>query len=195
MNVHHTVEELFRSLPIKALIKMATLAWGVSHPAQTAVVEGTRTYNPEIANGKTSAAPRWSRCSAAPGARSWTRKAKRPKSRSSMSFRIRTIVDHMNAEVPLLSIASVSDAVSELRYTGLYARMKKSSTQSSAEGLILARFECFAHSGALELAERRRVVCKLASPDGKLGITDIGLINTNFQSPGRPRTCLRPIFL
>jgi replicative superfamily II helicase len=49
MDGRHTAEWLFHSVPTKALISTARLAWGASPAAQTVIIKGADSFNQELA--------------------------------------------------------------------------------------------------------------------------------------------------
>ncbi|KAH7825363.1 putative RNA helicase-related protein required for pre-mRNA splicing, related [Monocercomonoides exilis] len=135
------VEDLFDGRHISVLVSTATLAWGVNLPAHTVIIKGTQVYSPEKSA--------WVEVSPMDIMQMLGR-AGRPQhdasgegvvitSRTELQYYlyvmneqlpiesqlITRLADHINAEVVLGNIVSLSDAVEFLKYSYLYIRMRK----------------------------------------------------------------------
>ena len=133
------VEDLFADRHIGVLCTTATLAWGVNLPAHAVIIKGTQIYDPSKG--------RWAELSPLDVLQMLGR-AGRPQFDSEgegiiltqhselqyylsltnlqlpvESQLIKTLQDHMNAEIALGSIQSINEAVDWLGYTFLYVRM------------------------------------------------------------------------
>ena len=133
------VEDLFADRHIAVLCCTATLAWGVNLPAHAVIIRGTQIYDP--------AKGRWAELSPLDVLQMLGR-AGRPQYDSEgegiimtqhselqyylsltnlqlpvESQLIKTLPDHMNAEIVLGTIQSIQEAVDWLSYTFLYVRM------------------------------------------------------------------------
>jgi len=133
------VEDLFADRHIGVLCTTATLAWGVNLPAHAVIIKGTQIYDP--AKGK------WAELSPLDVLQMLGR-AGRPQFDSEgegiiltqhselqyylsltnlqlpvESQLIKVLQDHMNAEIALGSIQSISEAIDWLGYTFLFIRM------------------------------------------------------------------------
>ena len=133
------VEDLFAGGHIQVLVSTSTLAWGVNLPAHVVIIKGTQIYSPEKGD--------WVELSPMDVMQMLGR-AGRPQydemgvgivitSAKEMSYYmslqtqqlpvesqfITSLVDNLNAEVVLGSVANVREAVSWLGYSYLYVRM------------------------------------------------------------------------
>ncbi|VEU37035.1 unnamed protein product [Pseudo-nitzschia multistriata] len=133
------VEALFASRHIGVLCTTATLAWGVNLPAHAVIIKGTQVYNPEKG--------RWAELSPLDVLQMLGR-AGRPQydtegegiiltQHSELQYYlsltnlqlpvesqlIKTLSDHLNAEVVLGTIQNLEEAAEWLSYTFLYIRM------------------------------------------------------------------------
>ena len=135
------VEDLFADRHISVLCCTATLAWGVNLPAHVVIIRGTQIYDPSKG--------RWAELSPLDVLQMLGR-AGRPQYDSQgegiiltqhsqlqyylsltnlqlpvESQMIKSLSDHLNAEVVLGSVQSIDDAMDWLSYTFLYVRMLK----------------------------------------------------------------------
>eukprot|EP00984_Skeletonema_dohrnii_P018721 scaffold8801_cov94-Skeletonema_dohrnii-CCMP3373.AAC.1 len=135
------VEDLFADGHIGVLCCTATLAWGVNLPAHAVIIKGTQIYDPSKG--------RWAELSPLDVLQMLGR-AGRPQydtegegiimtAHSELQYylsltnlqlpvesqMIKTLPDHLNAEIVLGTIQTVSEAVEWLSYTFLYVRMLK----------------------------------------------------------------------
>ena len=133
------VEDLFADKHIAVLISTATLAWGVNLPAHTVIIKGTQVYDPP--KGK------WVELSPLDVLQMLGR-AGRPQydsegegiiitAHSELQFYmsltnlqlpvesqlIGCLADHLNAEIVLGNVQSISEAIDWLSYSFLYVRM------------------------------------------------------------------------
>ena len=138
------VEDLFADRHISVLCCTATLAWGVNLPAHAVIIRGTQIYDP--------AKGRWAELSPLDVLQMLGR-AGRPQYDSQgegiiltqhsqlqyylsltnlqlpvESQLIKTLPDHLNAEVVLGSVQSIDEAMDWLSYTFLYVRMLQNPT-------------------------------------------------------------------
>jgi pre-mRNA-splicing helicase BRR2 len=195
------VEDLFAAGHVKVLVSTATLAWGVNLPAHAVVIRGTQVYSAEQG--------RWVELSPMDVMQMMGR-AGRPQfdtqgegfiitTKSEVLFylsvlnqqlpiesqMIARLVDLVNAEVAIGSIASLAEGSSWLGYTYLYVRMLRNPTlygvsideKESDELLERRRLElihaCFGilHDAGLVLYNRRT---------GQVQGTDLGRVATDF---------------
>lgn len=138
------VEDLFADRHIAVLCTTATLAWGVNLPAHAVIIKGTQIYDP--------AKGRWAELSPLDVLQMLGR-AGRPQYDSEgegiimtqhselqyylsltnlqlpvESQLIKTLPDHLNAEIVLGTVQSVEEAAEWLSYTFLYIRMLRNPT-------------------------------------------------------------------
>ena len=135
------VEKLFDKRHLRVLVSTATLAWGVNLPAHTVIIKGTQIYNPE--KGK------WTELSSLDVMQMIGRGGRPQYDKKGVgiiitghtelpfylsllnqqlpieSQFITKLVDQLNAEVVMGNVLTVEEGVDWLRYTYLYARMRK----------------------------------------------------------------------
>lgn len=144
-NDRSLVEEMFSKGILKVLCCTATLAWGVNLPAQTVIIQGTDVYAPEKGG--------WTDLGILDVLQIFGR-AGRPQFASKDNFKgegviicardrmdgyirlllrqtaiesqlYRRICDTLNAEIVLGTVLSLGDAISWLKFTYFYVRMRK----------------------------------------------------------------------
>ncbi|CAM9692804.1 unnamed protein product, partial [Phaeothamnion confervicola] len=133
------VEDLFGSKHVQVLVSTSTLAWGVNLPAHTVIIKGTQMYSPE--------AGKWVELSPLDVLQMMGR-AGRPQfdaegegiiltAHHELQFYlslnnqqlpmesqlVKSLPDHMNAEIVAGNVRSVEEAANWLGYTYLYVRM------------------------------------------------------------------------
>lgn len=195
------VEDLFADRHIGVLCTTATLAWGVNLPAHAVIIKGTQIYDPSKG--------RWSELSPLDVLQMLGR-AGRPQydnegegiiltqhselqyylSLTNMqlpveSQLIKTLPNHLNAEVCLGSVQNLKEAVDWLGYTFLYVRMLKnpesygiSEITASEDKLLEKRRLDLVHSAATILEK-----CHLIQYDRKSGAlhpTPLGRVASHF---------------
>jgi pre-mRNA-splicing helicase BRR2 len=195
------VEDLFADRHIGVLCTTATLAWGVNLPAHAVIIKGTQIYDPS--KGK------WAELSPLDVLQMLGR-AGRPQydsegegiiltqhselqyylSLTNMqlpveSQLIKTLPNHLNAEIALGSIQTIGEAVDWISYTFLYVRMMKnpesygiSEAAAKEDKLLEKRRLDLVHSAATILEK-----CQLIQYDRKSGAfhaTPLGRVASHF---------------
>ena len=195
------VEDLFADRHIAVLCCTATLAWGVNLPAHAVIIRGTQIYDP--------AKGRWAELSPLDILQMLGR-AGRPQFDSEgegiiltqhselqyylsltnlqlpvESQLIKSLADHLNAEVVLGTVQTISEAVDWLSYTFLYVRMLKNPTLYgiSEETLIedptlMKRRLDLAHTAA-SLLEKSHLL-RYDRKSGALQSTPLGRVSSQF---------------
>ena len=195
------VEDLFADGHIGVLCCTATLAWGVNLPAHAVIIKGTQIYDPSKG--------RWAELSPLDVLQMLGR-AGRPQydtegegiimtAHSELQYylsltnlqlpvesqMIKTLPDHLNAEIVLGTIQTVSEAVDWLSYTFLYVRMLKNpnlygiSDKAAAEDPTLKhRRMDLAHTAACML-ERSHLI-RYDRRSGALQTTPLGRIASQY---------------
>ena len=195
------VEKLFERGVVRVLCCTATLAWGVNLPAHTVVIKGTRVYSAE-AGGFTEVGlldvqqifgragrPQYG----VPGhGIIITEHANLARYLGMLTHSVpieskfeSQLVDNLNAEVVLGTVANVREACTWLSYTYMHARACKNPL---AYGLT---WEQLQHDPALEGYRRKIVVaaaraleaskmCRFDERTGNLYITDLGRVAAHF---------------
>eukprot|EP01060_Flectonema_neradi_P006198 TRINITY_DN14150_c0_g1_i2.p1 TRINITY_DN14150_c0_g1~~TRINITY_DN14150_c0_g1_i2.p1 ORF type:complete len:1221 (+),score=266.35 TRINITY_DN14150_c0_g1_i2:117-3779(+) len=138
------VEKLFDKKHLRVLVSTATLAWGVNLPAHTVIIKGTQIYNPE--KGK------WTELSSL-DVMQMIGRAGRPQydkqgvgiivtGHTELPFYlsllnqqlpiesqfVTKLADQLNAEIVMGNVLTIDEGVDWLRYTYLYARMRRNPT-------------------------------------------------------------------
>ncbi|PIL37268.1 hypothetical protein GSI_00961 [Ganoderma sinense ZZ0214-1] len=195
------MERMFEARAIKVLCCTATLAWGVNLPAHAVVIKGTQVYD--------SSKGAFTDLSVLDVLQVFGR-AGRPGLESSgvgyictneeklthyldavtaqvpiESKFIAGIVDALNAEIALGTVANVHDAVQWLSYTYLFVRMKKSPFQYGMpwdevvqDPTLGAKRNSLITAAASQLAEARMIAFDRNT--GSLVITDLGRIAAKY---------------
>lgn len=195
------VEDLFADGHIGVLCCTATLAWGVNLPAHAVIIKGTQIYDPSKG--------RWAELSPLDVLQMLGR-AGRPQydnegegiimtAHSELQYylsltnlqlpvesqMIKTLPDHLNAEVVLGTIQTISEAVDWLSYTFLYVRMLKnpnlygiSDKAASEDPTLKHRRMDLAHTAACML-ERSHLV-RYDRRSGALQSTPLGRIASQY---------------
>ena len=135
------VERLFESGDVRVLCCTATLAWGVNLPAHTVIIKGTQLYNSERGSfvdlgildvmqifGR-AGRPQYDTSGEAILITTHDKLHQYLKLICSQipieSQFLRNVVDNLNAEIVLGTVANVEDAIRWLSYTYLFIRMRK----------------------------------------------------------------------
>ena len=195
------VEDLFADGHIGVLCCTATLAWGVNLPAHAVIIKGTQIYDPSKG--------RWAELSPLDVLQMLGR-AGRPQydnegegiimtAHSELQYylsltnlqlpvesqMIKTLPDHLNAEIVLGTIQTVSEAVEWLSYTFLYVRMLKnpnlygiSDKAAKEDPTLKHRRMDLAHTAACML-ERSHLV-RYDRRNGALQSTPLGRIASQY---------------
>ena len=195
------VEDLFDDRHIAVLCCTATLAWGVNLPAHAVIIRGTQIYDPSKG--------RWAELSPLDVLQMLGR-AGRPQYDSQgegiiltqhsqlqyylsltnlqlpvESQLIKTLADHLNAEVVLGTVQSIEEAVDWLSYTFLYIRMLRNPTlYGISEGAIRedpmleSRRRDLAHTAAA-LLEKSHLL-RYDRRSGALQPTSLGRVSSQF---------------
>ena len=197
------VEDLFADRHIAVLCTTATLAWGVNLPAHAVIIKGTEIYDP--------AKGRWAELSPLDVLQMLGR-AGRPQYDSEgegiimtkhselqyylsltnlqlpvESQLIKTLPDHLNAEIVLGTIQSVSEAVEWLSYTFLYIRMLQNpglygisnpETTLAGDPTLKRRRLDLAHTAAA-LLEKSHLV-RYDRKSGSLQSTPLGRVSSQY---------------
>ena len=195
------VEDLFDDRHIGVLCCTATLAWGVNLPAHAVIIRGTQIYDP--------AKGRWAELSPLDVLQMLGR-AGRPQYDSEgegviltqhsqlpyylsltnlqlpvESQLIKSLPDHLNAEVVLGSVQSIDEAVNWLSYTFLYIRMLRNPTLYgiSEETLrddptLEGRRRDLAHTAATVLEKSH--LLRYDRKSGALHPTSFGRVSSQF---------------
>lgn len=195
------VEDLFDDRHIAVLCTTATLAWGVNLPAHAVIIRGTQIYDPSKS--------RWAELSPLDVLQMLGR-AGRPQYDSQgegiiltqhtqlqyylsltnlqlpvESQLIKSLPDHMNAEVVTGSIQTIKDAVDWLGYTFLYVRMLQNpvlygiSEEAMREDPSLeARRRDLAHTAATILEKSH--LLRYDRKSGSLQATPLGRVASQF---------------
>ncbi|KAL9184266.1 hypothetical protein ACHAXT_002352 [Thalassiosira profunda] len=195
------VEDLFADGHIGVLCTTATLAWGVNLPAHAVIIKGTQIYDPSKG--------RWAELSPLDVLQMLGR-AGRPQydtegegiimtAHSELQYylsltnlqlpvesqMIKTLPDHLNAEVVLGTVQTISEAVDWLSYTFLYVRMLKnpnlygiSDKAAKEDPTLKHRRMDLAHTAACML-ERSHLV-RYDRRSGALQTTPLGRIASQY---------------
>mmetsp|Transcript_31860 Transcript_31860/g.64474 ORF Transcript_31860/g.64474 Transcript_31860/m.64474 type:complete len:2298 (+) Transcript_31860:111-7004(+) len=195
------VEDLFADGHIGVLCCTATLAWGVNLPAHAVIIKGTQIYDPSKG--------RWAELSPLDVLQMLGR-AGRPQydtegegiimtAHSELQYylsltnlqlpvesqMIKTLPDHLNAEIVLGTIQTVSEAVEWLSYTFLYVRMLKnpnlygiSDKAAKEDPTLKHRRMDLAHTAACML-ERSHLI-RYDRRSGALQSTPLGRIASQY---------------
>lgn len=195
------VEDLFDDRHIAVLCCTATLAWGVNLPAHAVIIRGTQIYDP--------AKGRWAELSPLDVLQMLGR-AGRPQYDSQgegivltqhsqlqyylsltnlqlpvESQLIKTLPDHLNAEVVLGTVQTISEAMDWLTYTFLYVRMLQNPTlyNISEETLLEdstleARRRDLIHTAAT-LLEKSHLI-RYDRQSGALHATPLGRVSSQY---------------
>ena len=195
------VEDLFADGHIGVLCCTATLAWGVNLPAHAVIIKGTQIYDPSKG--------RWAELSPLDVLQMLGR-AGRPQydnegegiimtAHSELQYylsltnlqlpvesqMIKTLPDHLNAEIVLGTIQTIAEAVDWLSYTFLYVRMLKNpniygiSDQAAKEDPTLKHRRLdLAHTAACML-ERSHLI-RFDRRSGALQTTPLGRIASQY---------------
>jgi pre-mRNA-splicing helicase BRR2 len=195
------VEDLFADRHIAVLVCTATLAWGVNLPAHAVIIKGTQIYDPSKG--------RWAELSPLDVLQMLGR-AGRPQYDSEgegiiltqhselqyylsltnlqlpvESQLIKTLPDHLNAEIVLGTIQTISEAVDWLGYTFLFVRMLQnpnlygiSETSFLDDRTLKKRRLDLAHSAA-SILEKSHLV-RYDRKSGALQATPLGRISSQF---------------
>ncbi|KAI1796263.1 Sec63-domain-containing protein [Ganoderma leucocontextum] len=195
------MERMFEARAIKVLCCTATLAWGVNLPAHAVIIKGTEVYD--------SSKGAFTDLSVLDVLQVFGR-AGRPGLESSgvgyictneeklthyldavtsqvpiESQFIAGMVDALNAEIALGTVANVHDAVQWLSYTYLFVRMKKSPFQYgmpreevAQDPTLVAKRNLLITAAATQLAEARMIA--FDRDTGSLVITDLGRIAAKY---------------
>ena len=195
------VEDLFADGHIGVLCCTATLAWGVNLPAHAVIIKGTQIYDPSKG--------RWAELSPLDVLQMLGR-AGRPQydtegegiimtAHSELQYylsltnlqlpvesqMIKTLPDHLNAEVVLGTIQTISEAVDWLSYTFLYVRMLKnpnlygiSDKAAKEDPTLKHRRMDLAHTAACML-ERSHLI-RYDRRSGALQTTPLGRIASQY---------------
>jgi pre-mRNA-splicing helicase BRR2 len=197
------VEDLFADRHIAVLCTTATLAWGVNLPAHAVIIKGTEIYDPTKG--------RWAELSPLDVLQMLGR-AGRPQYDSEgegiimtkhselqyylsltnlqlpvESQLIKTLPDHLNAEVVLGTIQSIDEAVEWLSYTFLYIRMLQNpgfygivnSDKTLAEDPTLKRRRLDLAHTAAALLEKSHLV-RYDRKSGSLQSTPLGRVSSQY---------------
>ncbi|KAK2947264.1 putative DExH-box ATP-dependent RNA helicase DExH14 [Blattamonas nauphoetae] len=210
LGVHHAgldradrnaMEELFRTGYIRVLFCTSTLAWGVNLPAHSVVIKGLEFYNPK--KGKmddlsgldvmqmVGRAGRPQYDTSAEATLITTHNKLVPTIRSVTatapieSHLQDELLAHLNAEVSLGSVGSVSEGIRWLQYTFLFQRMKKNpsyygvSQEELADDAQLASvLFTLLESASRELHRLR--MARFNPQTGVLTPTDFGRVGSHF---------------
>jgi pre-mRNA-splicing helicase BRR2 len=195
------VEDLFADRHIAVLCCTATLAWGVNLPAHAVIIRGTQIYDP--------AKGRWAELSPLDVLQMLGR-AGRPQYDSEgegiiltqhnqlqyylsltnlqlpvESQLIKTLPDHLNAEVVLGSIQTIDEAVDWLSYTFLYIRMLRNPTlygmsedELQSDPTLKRRRLDLAHTAATILEKSHLV--RYDPQGGIIQSTPLGRVSSQF---------------
>ena len=195
------VEELFADRHIGVLCSTATLAWGVNLPAHAVIIRGTQIYDP--------AKGRWAELSPLDILQMLGR-AGRPQYDSEgegiiltqhtqlqyylsltnlqlpvESQLIKTLPDHLNAEIVLGTTQTIEDAVDWLSYTFLYVRMLQnpslygvSDSELKDDPLLWRRRRDLVHTAATMLEKSHLV--RYDRKSGALQPTPLGRVSSQF---------------
>jgi len=195
------VEDLFADGHIAVLCCTATLAWGVNLPAHAVIIKGTQIYDPSKG--------RWAELSPLDVLQMLGR-AGRPQydtegegiimtAHSELQYylsltnlqlpvesqMIKTLPDHLNAEIVLGTIQNISEAVDWMSYTFLYVRMLQNpnlygiSDKAAGEDPTLKRRRMdLVHTAACML-ERSHLV-RYDRRSGALHSTPLGRISSQY---------------
>lgn len=195
------VEDLFADRHIAVLCTTATLAWGVNLPCHTVIIRGTQIYDPSKG--------RWAELSPLDVLQMLGR-AGRPQYDSEgegiiltqhselqyylsltnlqlpvESQLIKTLPDHMNAEIVLGTIQTISEAVDWLSYMFLYVRMLKnpslygiSEDDLKSDPTLRRRRLDLAHTAA-SILEKNHLV-KYDRKSGSIHATPLGRVASQF---------------
>lgn len=195
------VEDLFADRHIAVLVCTATLAWGVNLPAHAVIIKGTQFYNP--------AKGRWAELSPLDVLQMLGR-AGRPQYDSEGEGIILTahselqyylsltnlqlpvesqligcLPNHLNAEVVLGNVQSISEAVDWLSYSFLYVRMLRnpslygvSASALKEDPLLKQRRLDLVHSAAC-LLEKSQLI-RYDRRSGSLQATPLGRVASHF---------------
>jgi activating signal cointegrator complex subunit 3 len=210
MGVHHAgmlrpdrtlVEQLFEAGLIKVLCCTATLAWGVNLPAHTVIIKGTEMYDPERGGfvdlsildvlqifGR-AGRPQFDTTGHAilitPHDSLAGYLAKLSQQAPIESTLIKSLPDHMNAEIVNGTINNMKEAVAWLTYTFLFIRMKRNGLVYGIrheEAFSDPQLEKKRYELVKESAEKLDS-CMMARYDrrsGNLGVTDLGRIASHY---------------
>ncbi|KAA0166650.1 hypothetical protein FNF27_07480 [Cafeteria roenbergensis] len=194
-------EQLFMAGEIKVLCCTATLAWGVNLPAHTVIIKGTDVYNAEAGGfvdlsvldvlqifgraGRPQFDTEGEACIITTSDKLSHYQQRLLRQTSIESSFIKSLPDHLNAEIVSGSVANVREAVIWMSYTYLFVRMLRNPT---AYGIRLeeCRADPMLEGKRIELvcaAARRLDECRLIRYDersGALAATDMGRVASHF---------------
>ncbi|WFD31329.1 RNA helicase [Malassezia sp. CBS 17886] len=194
-------ERLFTSGATRVLCCTATLAWGVNLPAYAVIIKGTDVYNADAGRfvdlgildvlqvfGR-AGRPQYEDRGVGYICTSGDKLAHYVEAITAAhpieSTFLRGLVDALNAEVSLGTVASVDDGVSWLGFTYLYTRMKKAPlvygiehAELAADPALVARRRHWIVGAARVLAENG--MCVFDEPAAQLFATNAGRIASRF---------------
>lgn len=194
-------EQLFEQGVIKVLCCTATLAWGVNLPAHTVIIKGTELYDPERGGfvdvsildilqifGR-AGRPQYDNTGHAiliTPHKSLNNYLNLIGHQAPIeSSLIKTLADHVNAEIVNGTINTIQEAVSWLSYTFLYIRMKqnpvaygiKLDTLYEDPQLSMERLNLV--TNAANILDRCLMV-RYNEKSGNLGVTDLGRVASHY---------------
>ncbi|KAL3923274.1 MAG: hypothetical protein SGILL_001748 [Bacillariaceae sp.] len=195
------VEDLFADRKIAVLCTTATLAWGVNLPAHAVIIKGTQVYDPSKG--------RWAELSPLDVLQMLGR-AGRPQydtegegiimtQHSELQYYlsltnlqlpvesqlIKTLPDHLNAEVVLGTVQTIEEAAEWLSYTFLYIRMLRNPTlygmppdAAKNDPILKQRRLDLAHSAATILEKNHLI--RYDRKSGAIQATPLGRVASQF---------------
>ncbi|KAI0774394.1 Sec63-domain-containing protein [Fomes fomentarius] len=195
------MERMFEARAIKVLCCTATLAWGVNLPAHAVIIKGTQVYD--------SSKGAFTDLSVLDVLQVFGRAGRPGLETSGVGFIctsedklqhyldavtsqvaieskfVAGMIDALNAEIALGTVANVHDAVQWLGYTYLFVRMRKNPLQygmgweeAADDPQLGAKRSQLITSAALQLAEARMIAFDRNT--GSLVITDLGRIAAKY---------------
>lgn len=210
MGVHHAgmlrpdrtlTEQLFEAGLLKVLCCTATLAWGVNLPAHTVIIKGTEMYDPERGGfvdlsildvlqifGR-AGRPQFDTSGHAilitPHDSLANYLAKLSHQAPIESALIKSLPDHMNAEIVNGTINNMKEAVAWLTYTFLFIRMKRNGLVYGIrheEAFSDPQLEKKRFDLVKEAAEKLDacMMTRFERRSGNLGVTDLGRIASHY---------------
>jgi activating signal cointegrator complex subunit 3 len=211
------VERAFAAGAAKVLVCTATLAWGVNLPAHSVVIKGTQVYDPAKGGNVDlsmldvmqifgrAGRPQYDTSGEATmitSAEALPRYLALLGHQSPIESNfLKSLPDHLNAEVASGTVTSVDEAVAWLSYTYLFVRMLKNplaygltfESRSNDPNLNVARFDKVC--AAAKLLDERRML-RFDPRSGNLAVTDLGRTASHFyiqnESIGTFNDLLRP---
>jgi len=195
------VEDLFADHHVRVLVSTATLAWGVNLPAHTVIIKGTQVYSPETGAWKELSPLDVMQMLGRAGRPQYdsegegiiiTAHSELQYYLSLMNLQlpvesqlIKSLADHLNAEIVLGAVQTIREAVGWLGYSFLYVRMLRnpslygiSEAALAADPLLKQRRLDLVHSAACALEKSQLI--RYDRRSGSLQATPLGRVSSHY---------------